>query len=289
MLGALRSIIMLPHPLRMALGRVFGRILKTVAKKRVKVAERNLRICFPDADTAWINKTVDENFVSMGEAIIETGMCWWSREKTLMSLTDIEGLENLDQALMQGKGVILLSAHFTSLELGVRLLDPFTEATIYPVYQIHKNPLMEYIITGGRLLHAEAVIPHRDVRGMIRALKRNGVLWYAPDQNWQGHFKEMVDFFGVPAPSNTATTKLAKLSGAVVLPYIIQRKPGYAGYSVRIGKAFENFPGDNPVEDTLRYHHMIEEETKNAPSQYLWAHKRFKNRPAEYEDVYKDL
>lgn len=289
MLAFMRSLVMLPHPVRMAIGRLFGRTLRMFAAKRRRIAERNLRLCFPKADKAWIDHTVNKNFDSMGEAILETAMCWWSSEKTLMSLTEIDGLENLEQALQDGKGAILLSAHFTSLELGVRLLDPYTEATIYPVYQIHKNPLMEYVITRSRLLHAEAVIPHRDVRSMVRALKSNGVLWYAPDQNWQGKFKAMVDFFGVPAPSNTATAKLAQLSGAKVLPYIVQRKPNNQGYRVHIGKAFENFPSDDPIADTRRYHQMIEQEVQSAPEQYLWAHKRFKSRGKDYEDVYADL
>ncbi|MDH5544463.1 MAG: LpxL/LpxP family Kdo(2)-lipid IV(A) lauroyl/palmitoleoyl acyltransferase [Gammaproteobacteria bacterium] len=288
-IGALRSLVALPQPMRMAAGRAIGRLLLKFAGKRRRIAERNLHLCFPEADAKWVSDITRANFESMGEALIETGMCWWLAEPKLIALTDIKGLEHLQAALDKGKGVILLSAHFTSLELGVRLLDPFTEATIYPVYQRHKNPLMEYIITGNRLKHAKGVFSNDNVRGMIRALRNNGVLWYAPDQNYRGQFSAMVDFFGHAAPSNTATSKLAQVSGAAVLPYIIQRRADGLGYCVEIGAALDNFPGESAEVDTRRYHEIIEQAIRITPEQYLWTHKRFKRRPKDFEDVYAGI
>lgn len=170
----------------------------------------------------------------------------------------------------------------------MRLLKPHTDATIYPVYQRHSNPLLEHIITSNRLLHAEAVIKHDDVRGMLRALKKNGALWYAPDQAYLGKYSELVPFFDVPAASNTATTRLAKITGAAVIPLFMRRTQDNKGYELHLMPALDAFPTEDSVQDTARYHALVEQEIIKSPQQYLWVHKRFKGRPIDIGDLYSE-
>lgn len=273
----------------MRIGRAFGRLLYWFGSSRKRIADANLRACFPDRSQVWRQTVLQKQFSSLGMAMVETGMCWWTGDDDLMPLTRVHGIENLQAALARGKGVILLGAHFTSIELGLRLLKPNTDATIYPVYQRHSNPLLEHIITGHRLLHAKAVITHDDVRGMLRALKSNGALWYAPDQAYRGKYSELVPFFGVPAPSNTATTRIAKITGAAVIPLFMRRTADTTGYELHLLPMLDDFPTEDAVADTERYHHLMEKAIEESPEQYLWVHKRFKGRPAEYEDLYKGI
>ena len=133
------------------------------------------------------------------------------------------------------------------------------------------------------------MISHKDIRQMIRHLKQNRIVWYAPDQGYRGKYSEIVPFFNIPAASNTATSRLAKISRAAVIPFFVRQKEDYSGYTLRLLPPLDNFPSDNPVEDTKRYHQLLEQEIMKAPAQYLWIHRRFKGRPAQYPDLYQDI
>jgi KDO2-lipid IV(A) lauroyltransferase len=129
-------------------------------------------------------------------------------------------------------------------------------------------------------------IAHDDIRTMIRALKNNEVVWYAPDQSYRNKGAAMVAFFGIPAATTTATSRLARISGASVLTYFPERLPGAAGYRVTIGQAFDNFPSDDPIEDVRRFNGLLEAQIRKVPEQYLWVHRRFKGLDVDYPDYY---
>ena len=129
-------------------------------------------------------------------------------------------------------------------------------------------------------------IAHDDIRTMIRALKKNEAVWYAPDQSYRNKGAAMVKFFGIPAATTTATSRLARISGAAVLTYFPERLPGNAGYRVVIGPALEDFPGVDPVDDVERFHALLEAQIRRVPEQYLWVHRRFKGLSADYPDYY---
>ncbi len=94
-------------------------------------------------------------------------------------------------------------------------------------------------------------------------------------------------FFGIPACTITATSRLAALSGAAVVPYFPKRLPGGSGYEVVILPALENFPSEDVVADTRRINELLEQYVRLAPEQYLWVHRRFKTRPPGSAGVYK--
>jgi KDO2-lipid IV(A) lauroyltransferase len=129
-------------------------------------------------------------------------------------------------------------------------------------------------------------IAHDDIRTMIRALKRNEAVWYAPDQSYRNKGAAMVKFFGIPAATTTATSRLARISGAAVLTYFPERLPGNAGYRVVIGPALEDFPGEDAVADAERFNRLLEAQIRRVPEQYLWLHRRFKGLSADYPDYY---
>ena len=118
------------------------------------------------------------------------------------------------------------------------------------------------------------------------ALKSNECVWYAPDQAYRKKGAQMVPMFGIPAASNTLTSRLAGMTGAPVLPYFLRRLPGTGGYLGVIHPPLENFPSDCAVADTERFNHMIEAQVRVAPEQYLWIPRRFKGLTADYPDYY---
>lgn len=284
--GLLRLCMLLPYRMQMALGAGLGRILRGVWGSRRRIARRNLELCFPELDLEQRDALLAEHFDALGKAMFETGLCWWGDGDRLRELVRCEGLEHYDAALAQGRGVILLSAHFTTLEIGGRLLKLFREFGV--TYRPNRNPAWDAVIQRGRSRHFEQTIARDDVRTMLRILKGGGAVWYAPDQAWDRKAGEVVPFFGIPAHTNTATSRFAAMSGALVVPYFIQREADGSGYLLRLEPALEDFPGDDAIADATRMNALFERWIRSCPAQYLWVHRRFKRLEGEYADVYAE-
>lgn len=276
-LGLGRIIAGLPYRLQMGIGRALGRMAFHLARERRRIAATNLALCFPDRDAAERERLLRTHFESLGMGIVETAMSWWTPASRLSELARVEGLEHLQHALERGKGVILLSAHFTTLEIAGRLLA--LHAPFHVLYRPHKNAAFEAVMRKARELHFERAIPRDDMRGFLRSLKSNMPVWYAPDQNYGREHSIFVTFFGVPASTITATHRLARISCAPVVPFFPERLPDDAGYRLRILPSLEDFPGKDEAADTQRINDLIEAEVRRIPEQYLWVHRRFKTRP----------
>jgi 3-deoxy-D-manno-octulosonic-acid transferase len=123
------------------------------------------------------------------------------------------------------------------------------------------------------------LIPSSNMRGLLRTLKNNDGIWYAPDQDFGLQSSVFAPFMGVPAATLTLTTRIVKASHASVLPYYSERLPDNKGYLLRIGAALENFPSGDDVIDATRINQAIEVQVRRTPEQYLWGHRRFKTRP----------
>ena len=182
----------------------------------------------------------------------------------------------MQAARADGRGVIVVSGHFTTLEVCGRLMCDYVP--LAGMYRPHGEPAMEWAVRRGRARYAAAMFPKQDVRAAVRHLKRGGLLWYAPDQDPSRGDSVYVPFFGQPAHSLTSTHQLARLSGAAVVLYQHERRAD-GGYTLRLWPAFDAFPSDSAAADTARIMAGIETMARAAPAQYLWIHRRFKRRP----------
>jgi len=283
-IGLLRLLALLPFPALLATGRVLGALLRHLPISFVRTARRNIELCFPELDAPAREQLLDEHFKSLGMALMEVPLAWWITPAQLAKIVRIEGAENLHAAIARGQGVILLTAHFTSLELAGRTL--LAIAPVKFLYRPTKNEVLAYALNRFRTGYGGGPIPKDDIRAFIGALKKNECVWYAPDQSYRKKGAEMVPLFGIPAATNTLTSRLARMTGAAVLPYFLQRLPGAQGYLATIHPPLENFPSDCSVSDTERFNRMIEAQVRIAPEQYLWIHRRFKGLTADYPDYY---
>ncbi len=286
MLAGLWLTIHLPEKLQLRIGFGLGKILKRFSSHRYHIAKINIEKCFPDLTPKEQENLLNRHFESLGMYFVETALCWWTSDKKLAKRYRIEGIEHLEKAFAAGKGVILLSAHFTSFEIGCRLLNAASSGTFHGLYRQHKNPLLEEMILRGREAHFEKIIPRENIRGMLRSLKQNRAIWYAPDQDYGSHHSVFVPFFGIPAATITATSRLAKISGAAVIPFFPHRLPGNQGYLLEIQPPLENFPGESDEQDASRINRIIEKAINKSPEQYLWVHRRFKTRPPGKSSFY---
>jgi KDO2-lipid IV(A) lauroyltransferase len=284
-LGTLRLFAPLPFPLLVWLGRRIGGLLYRLPLSFVRIARRNLELCFPRLTSAEREKILHGHFQSVGIGLFETAMCWWSPPRRLLALTQLEGREHLDAALQLGRGAILLSAHFTPLEMGCTALTFRMPLNI--MYRPTRNLVLERFLALNRSRRTKRAIPRDDIRLLITALKANEPVWYAPDQAYRKKGAQMVPFFGIPAATNTATSRLARMTGAAVLPFFPERLPGSQGYRAVILPALDNFPSDDPSADALRFNQLIEAHIRKVPEQYLWLHRRFKGLTPDYPNYYK--
>jgi KDO2-lipid IV(A) lauroyltransferase len=273
-LALLRAVLALPFRTQLAFGRALGRLAHVFARRDRRIADINIRLCFPDLDAQERQRLIVRHFESLGCALVETALVWWTPRERLQRYLRVEGVEHAERALRKGKGVLLMSAHFTTLEMGAAAAVFTLPGAV--VYQTPQNPLIAELSLRGRRRHTQWDIASDKVRELLHALKSNRAVWYAPDQREEGRSMALVPFFGVPVATNIATSRLARLSGAPVLPYFPERLADGSGYVMHIGAPLENFPSGDPMQDALQFHHLIEAQVRRVPEQYLWTYKRFK-------------
>lgn len=282
-LGIMRTVERLPLPVQYRLGCALGELVRRLPLSYVRVARRNIALCLPHLSEQAQDRLLTEHCRSLGVGLCETANTWWSDSRRVRRMAEIEGIENLHDALAKGRGAIVLGGHFTTVEISTRILG--TVVPLNVVYRPMKNRLLTRTMRDSFLRHGKP-IAYDDIRAMIKALRRNEAVWYASDQSYRNKGAEMVNFFGIPAATNTATSRLSRLSGAPVLPYFAERLPGAAAYRVSIAPALENFPSDDACMDTQRLHAILEAQILRAPAQYLWIHRRFKGLSPDYPNYY---
>jgi KDO2-lipid IV(A) lauroyltransferase len=278
-------IARLPQRALMWLGRCLGALVLRIPSARRHIAEANIALCFPELDAAAHRALVDANLRDIGLMLVEFALGWLGSDLRMTAIpTRIEGLEHLEAARAQGKGVLLVGGHFSHLELCARLVS--RRIRIAGMYRRMDSTVFEWVVLRARLDYADAMFEKDDIRGTVKYLRSGGTLWYAPDQDMRSKDTVFVPFFGVPAATITATHHLARLSGAVVIPFFHRRLPGGQGYALRLGAPRDNSPGADVLPDTARVNACIEQMVREAPEQYLWVHKRFKTRPPGLPAVY---
>lgn len=284
-IGVLVALAHLPWSLQRVLGRGLGVALRGLLRTRRDVAARNLALCFPELDAQGRKALLRAHFAALGIGVFEFARAWWGSVAPLRRGLVVEGLEHLEAARAQGRGVILISGHFTTLEVCGRLMCD--HAPLAGMYRPHAHPAMEWAVKRGRLRYAAAMFGRDQLRAAIRHLKQGGLLWFAPDQDTRRGDSVFVPFFGLPAHSLTSTHQLARLSGAAVLAFAHERRAD-GGYTLRLSPAFADFPSRDATADTARVMAAIEAMVRAVPAQYLWIHRRFKRQPDGAPDPYAD-
>lgn len=275
--GLLRVAAFLPYRGQLFLGRVLGNLIRLVSKKRQTIVDINLLRCFPDKSPAARNEIKRACYENIGIALFEMAMCWWWSEKRLRPLVEIRGLEHVHNTLAGGRGVILLSGHFTSLELGGRLLA--LSLPFQAMYRTQRNRLFDSYLYTKRNGYLVDIISRKDTRKLIKGIRNQIPTWYAPDQDFGRERNVFVPFMGVQTATISASARLAQASGAAMLPFYPERKLDGSGYILTIEPPLENFPSGDDIEDATRINASIETFVTRHPDQYMWIHQRFKTRP----------
>jgi len=276
----LRGIAAIPQSARLRIGAQLGRLSKRFVGKRRKIMAQNLQTAFPDSTAQWRNDIINEHFDRLGADALESIWGWYGKTEPPPPHT-VTGGEHIEAALARGQGVILNAGHFTQGEISVYLAA--RRWPVHAVYRPNDNPVIDELINAGRRRHLAGMIDRENTRGMIRTLKKGGIIWTAADQSFHGKQSAFIPFFGVRCTTNLAIPILARMGNAVVLPFYVRRSGEI--YEVIIRPPLENLPSGDDIADTTRLVHVLEDEIRAEPGAYLWGHRRYKNRAPDESSV----
>ena len=266
----------LPFSVLSAIGRGLGRVVYWSGQARV--ARININACFPEMSKPERERLLKTHFAYLGESVLALGLLWWAPATRIARLVQVEGAENY-VPFREKKPVIGFAPHFIGVELGtIRLALDYDAAAIY---SRQKDPYLNELLLKSRTRFKPIVmIAKQDgLRGALRALRDGLTLYVLPDMDMGREDSVFVPFFGIPAATVPVLSRLAAISGAVVIPAITRRRPDGKGYVVKIYPAWENFPTQDHVADTRRMNEFLEARIREMPEQYFWVHKRFRTRP----------
>ena len=279
LLGLLWLFHWLPLGAQAACGRAFGRLGWRWLAERRKVALRNLELCFPELAADGRERLAREHFRWLGRSLLERGLLWYASPARLRRLIRVEGDVHL--AERSDRPVMWLAPHFMGLDVAGASVLLFQKRKGISIYQRQSNAVIDRALRRGRLRLGNAEIFSREEAGkaLVRAIRKGDAFFNLPDMDFGTRDAAFVPFFGVPAVTLLAPSRLAKALNMVVQPVVAEILPGGQGYRVRFEAPWTDFPSDDPVADAARMNRWIEGEIRRNPAQYLWVHRRFKTRP----------
>lgn len=274
----------LPYPLVMRIGRGLGWVIHRGFASRRRITAINLRLAFPEKSEEEREALSRRAFSHLGMAIGETAWTWYRSVKHI-SPVEITGTHHVDEALARGKGVILLQAHFTLLEMCAAVVG--SHWPIRAVYDSPKNPLFAATLLKHRSRHLEGMIDNKGIREMVRRLKRGEIVWYSPDQSVAAsHGGIETRYFNQAVLTTSGTARILRMTDATIIPFIPERKPDGSGYAFRFQAPMALDATDLTLA-TQQVNDHLEAQVRTQPEQYLWAHKRFKPPTPAHNNPYK--
>jgi len=269
----------LPLGVQAALGRGLGRLLHVFGRSRRAVALRNAELCLPELPPAARQALVRQHFQWLGRSLLERGLLWYASPARLKRLIRVEGEVHLAETSQ--RPVMWLVPHFMALDVAGAATQLFQARQVGSIYQPQSNAVFDAAVRRGRLRFGQGQVfsRHDSFLPLVRAVKRGDAFFNLPDMDFGARDAAFVPFFGVPAATLLAPSKLARSLKMLVQPVVAETLPGGQGYRVRFLPPWHDWPTDDPVADARRMNAWIEAEVRRNPAQYLWVHKRFKTRP----------
>ncbi len=232
----------LPLALLAALGRGLGLLLYGVVGSRRRVAMRNLELCFPELPLAQRRRLAREHFQWLGRSILERGVLWYASPERLKRLIHVEG--DVQLAERSERAVMWLVPHFMALDVAGVATQLFQSKWVASIYQQQSDAVMDAAIRRGRLRFGQGeVFPRSDSAQAAVARHPAGAAFFnLPDMDFGERDAAFVPFFGVPAATLLAPSRMARAMDMVVQPVVAHMLPGGQGYRVRFLRALERLP-----------------------------------------------
>ena len=261
----------------MKLGRFIGRRVMQLDPEQTRIAAINIDTCFPILSPQQNRELLQEHFENVGIGLVEMGISWWMPDDAFKKLIHVKGLEHLEAAFKKGKGVILATGRFTSPDILSRCIGKLVKVT--EVYVPSRDPFIDEKTRLYRNQQVQSILMHEDLKQITQALKQNQAVLITHDMPVEHKQYAFANFFNIPAATNTAISRFARMTEAEVIPVTVLRREDHEGYNLLFESPLPGFPGKNAETDTQRLNLVIERWVDKDPAQYGWCYPRFRVRP----------
>jgi Kdo2-lipid IVA lauroyltransferase/acyltransferase len=279
----LRALSVLPYRFVARLGMVTGTALYALPSRRKHIVQVNLRLCFPEKTDHERQKLARAHFRHVVRSYLERGIQWYGNAQSIRDIVQIESKIDLDDST--APPTIFMGFHFVGVEAGCMLYS-----TLLPVASLYTRMSSRALCNLARRQRgrfgAEMIERATSARKIVKVLRSGKPVMLAADMDQGVDNSVFVPFFGVPACTLTAVSRLARLGCARVVPFVTEVLPNYQGYKLTIFEPLANFPSGSDEVDARRMNAFLEEQVVKFPEQYYWVHRRFKHRPPGMESVY---
>lgn len=269
----------LPLAVLATLGGALGRVFYTAARERRRVAARNVQLCLPELSALQRRDMLRAHFRWLGRSALERALLWYAPPARLKRLIHVEG--DVHFAERSERPVMWLVPHFLALEAAGVATQLFQRRPVASVYQAQSNAVFDAAMKRGRSRFGQGELFARSdtARPLLRAIHRGHAFFNLPDMDFGLKDAAFVPFFGVPAATLLAPSKMARALDMAVQPVVAQMLPGGQGYRVHFLPPWTDWPTDDALADARRMNEWIEAMVRADPAQYLWVHRRFKSTP----------
>jgi KDO2-lipid IV(A) lauroyltransferase len=287
----LKALGCLPRRWALALGERLGLLAYYAWGRLRRVGHRNLALAFPQMSVRERRRLLERAFRNLGRLLGEFSQFPKLTPETIRTIVTYEGLSHYERARAQGRGVLVLTAHFGAWELSAFAHALYGYRMAFLVRPLD-NPLLDRLIQSYRTLSGNRLIPKRDAaRRALRALRQGETIGILMDLNTQPHEGLFCPFFGRPACTSPLLAHLALRTEAPVVP-------GFLIWSERTRTHVLRF--DPPVPlirtgdlerdvrlNTERFTEVLEAFIRRYPDHWLWVHKRWHTRPPGEPPLYE--
>ena len=273
LVGFWKLISFLPRPLHKVFILILGNLFYIIPLKRNKISKKNIDLCFSDMSKRKRKNLHKANVIASAQIIFDSGIAWfWSDKKINKNINyEIKGIESLVNEQKNNNGVLLFFKHSLHLELDARLLGMNSE--VYGVERVHNSDLFDSIQKKGRLKSVKDTCDKNNPIKFIRWLKKGKTVLYATDQDYGLNQSDVINFFGQPAATISAPSKIINTTGCKT--YFMNTYLDSGKYVLDIEELNLNHLNGSNFSQSLN--DFMEKKIRKNPDEYLWQHRRFKS------------
>ena len=270
----LKFLNILPQSIQYLIGKGIGKIFYKRFNERREIARWNLKKCFPEKNEKEIGLILKQSFERLGESLFEFLNAFWAPDKKLKKLIiNFDEIESIVEGFDKSKGKLLLFMHTPNLDLVVRTASLFMPVS--GMARTQNNKIIDNLFKASRKKFTERIFNPSEILELLNFLKNGKACLYAPDQDYGYKSSIFVDFFGHKALTVKFPYLASKRANCDV--YLFSLKKRGLQYSAALEKI--NLKKENVKEDLNTINSKIENYILSNPENYLWSHRRFKNRP----------
>jgi len=267
------------------LGDTLGNYTARKNKKRFRIANTNLSLCFPDKTADEIQQLVEAHFRAQARATLQYAKIWWQPISALRKHIDVVGLERVQKVIDDGGHVIILLCHSVSLDVAIAALSMRVKSS--GPYKPFRNALLDWLVANRRIRFGGIIFTREDgLRPIIKSIRAGRVLIYPADEDLGAERCIFAPFYGVQKATVPVLGRLAKTTKSKVFTCMSCYDAEQSKYIVNVLPHIEGLDGEDDLSDTQAMNASVEQAVNYCPTQYMWTLRLFKTRPEGESSVY---